>query len=265
MSKDIARNVALVTYGNLFLQERDNEFDIEKLVTDNCYRLDFVEAPIEGIEGSSKVLASGANKWYKYLNDQDAKRLKLHYQTSTQSEIPDHISTAFVGGGSHWFIEVQFEKDSDVYLCDWIPPIDSGVDTRKTHYVRFASAINHLNDSSPSVTDSRVQLQTILKKLAKFAGRFEHSKHWVRNFENPLSTLHEFEPIIPDEFLPAGIYQKDAHQLIIAAFESWVFGGMGSWNDMAFTGTDQERYELLSENLYSNLCNAIISGVNSYP
>ena len=106
MSKDIDRNVALVTYGNLFLQNRGNDFDIGKLVTGNCYSVDFVGAPIEGIAVSSKVLASDANKWFSYLKDQGAKKLILFYKESEHIDLPDHISSAFVGGGSQCFIEV---------------------------------------------------------------------------------------------------------------------------------------------------------------
>ncbi|MBE0527415.1 MAG: hypothetical protein IH631_10760 [Candidatus Thorarchaeota archaeon] len=118
---------------------------------------------------------------------------------------------------------------------------------------------------SPSVAESREQLQTVLQQLSKLAGKFEFSKHWVSNFEIPLTTLREFEPKVVDEFLPAGIYSKEAHQLIVAAFGSWVFGGMGSWNDLVFSGDSQDLYTSLSDNLYSTICKAIVSAVNSYP
>ncbi|TFG95018.1 hypothetical protein E4H12_14115 [Candidatus Thorarchaeota archaeon] len=264
MSQDIARNVALVTYGNVFLQKQ-TEFDIDTLVTHNCYRLDFIEPPVERIAGSTKILAKDAPLWFKYLKDQGAKKLKIHYQTLFQSELPDHISTAFVGGGSHWFVEVQFEKDSDLYLSDWVPPEDSEVDMMKTHYIRIEKNTRHLDGPSPSVAESREQLQTVLQQLSKLAGKFEFSKHWVSNFEIPLTTLREFEPKVVDEFLPAGIYSKEAHQLIVAAFGSWVFGGMGSWNDLVFSGDSQDLYTSLSDNLYSTICKAIVSAVNSYP
>lgn len=264
MSQDIVRNIALVTYGNVFLQKQTG-FDLESLVTHNCYRLDFIDPPVKGIAGSAKILAKDTQMWFNYLKDQGAKRLKLHYQPTTQSEIPDRISSAFVGGGSHWFVEVQFQKDGDLYLSDWVSSEDSGIDRMKTHYLRIEKNTNHLDDSSLLVSESREHLQTVLQKLSKFAGKFEFSKHWVSNFEIPLTTLHEFEPSKEDEFLPAGIYSKEAHRLIMAAIGSWVFGGMGSWNDMAFNGDSQDVYMSLSDNLYSTICTSIVSGVNSYP
>jgi len=264
MSKDIARNVGLVTYGNLFLQDRGNDFDIEKLVTDNCYSFDFVGAPIEGIAGSSKVLASNANKWFSFLKDQGAKKLKLFYKKSEQVDLPDHISAAFVGGGSQWVVEVQFDSTSDLYLSGWAPSDNMGIGRGKTHYLRFNCDIPHLDDTSLSVRVAREKLSTVLQDLSEFVGKFEHTKHWMGNFEYALETLNEFEPEVADEFLPAGIYSKEVHQLLQAAFASWVFGGMGSWNDMAFGGADQDQYDSLSEKLYTTLCNSIVSGVNGF-
>ena len=264
MSQKLMQLVALVTYGNLFLQDRGNDFDIDKLVTHNCYRLDFVDMPIDGIAGSTKVLASDANKWFAYLKDNGAKQLKLFYRTSSQIDLPDHITSAFVGGGSQWLIEVQFETTSDLYLSEWYPTEEMGLDTRKTHYVRFGRDMIHIDDVSLPVSKSRGKLSKVLQEHAKFVGKFDYAKHWVDNFNSAQSTLQEYEPQVTDEFIPAGVYSKEARQLIEGAFASWVFGGMGSWNDMSFSGADQGKYELLSEKLYSTLCNAIVSGVNSY-
>jgi hypothetical protein len=268
MSKDIARNVALVTYGNLFLQGKGSDFDIDTLVTHNCYGLDFVDPPIDGIAGSSKVLASDTNKWFGYIKDQGAKKLKMFFKKSEQSGLPDHISSAFVGGGSYWFIEVQFDSTSDLYLSGWIPSGDVGNDTRKTHYLHFNHDMIHLDDISLSVSDAREKLNTVLQELSAFAAEFKHITPWVSNFENARSTLTDFEPNVADEFLPVGIYSKEARQLIEAAFASWVFGGMGSWNDMAHMAMSSDnhgRHAKLSEELYWAICTAVVAAVNSYP
>jgi len=267
MSQDIARNVAMVTYGNLFLQDCGNDFDIDRLVTDNCYNLDFVDPPIENIAGSSKVLATDANKWYKYLKDNGAMKLKLFYKPSEHADLPDHISTAFVGGGSHWFIEVQFDSTSDLYLSGWMPSEDMGFNKRRTHYLRINHEMKHLDDPSLSVDESRENLSTVLRELSEFVNEFDHTKPWLSHFEYALTILREFEPIVADEFLPAGIYSKNTHQLIEAAFRSYVFGGMGSFNDMAHMAMSSEnhgRHAKLSEELYAAICTAIVSGVNSY-
>jgi len=260
MSNRFEQVVSLVTYGNVYLQNKSDEFDIENSITKYCHGLDFIDRPIEGMAGSTKVIASDAYKWFDYLKGQNAKRIKLHYRSSSQTELPDHISSAFVGGGSQWFVEVQFEDKSHLYLSaeDSVAP--------KDHYVVLERDLDHLEDLAPSVSESRKQIGKVLENLIAFARRFEHTQNWAENFTNSLKTMNEFEPEDTDDFIPSGIYSKEARQLIETAFRSsGVFGGMGSWNDLAFSGEDQEQYTSLSEELYSTLCQAIVSGVNSYP
>ncbi len=264
MSKELAKLVALSTYGNLYLHGKDNELDIEQYVTQHCHGLDFIDPPIEGIAGSSKVLAPDAKKWFSYLKNQDAKRIKILYKPSSQAGLPDHISAAFVGGGSRWLVEVQFVDKSHLYLGGWVPPEDSVSDSWKTHFVRLERELDHIEYPALTVTESREQIARVLRALIEFVKRIEHTQHWADNFNNSLKTLNEFEPQASDDFIPSGIYSKDARQLIETAFRSWVFGGMGSWNDLAFSGEDHEQYAVLTRELYEAVCNAIVSGVNSY-
>jgi hypothetical protein len=54
-------------------------------------------------------------------------------------------------------------------------------------------------------------------------------------------------------------------QIIFSAGSAWVFGGMGSWNDLGFDSKeDNKTCERLSERFYSNINKAIIVGANTY-
>jgi len=192
MSNKFEQVVSLVTYGNLYLQNKSSEFDFENLVTQHCHGLDFINRPIEGIAGSDKALAADTNKWFDYLKGGDTKRIKLHYRPSSQTELPDHISSAFVGGGSQWFVEVQYEDKSHLYLSGWVP--SEGLVSHKTHYVLLERNLNHLDDLAPPVSESREQFGKVLGNLSEFAARFDHTQNWASNFSNSLKTLKEFEP-----------------------------------------------------------------------
>jgi hypothetical protein len=52
-------------------------------------------------------------------------------------------------------------------------------------------------------------------------------------------------------------------QLLGAAETAWVFGGMGSWNDMGFHGETQTHYEEVSEELYKLVNKVIVASANS--
>ena len=55
----------------------------------------------------------------------------------------------------------------------------------------------------------------------------------------------------------------DARQILGAAQAAWVFGGMGSWNDLGFEGHAQDEYTALSDELFSLLNQAICEAANS--
>jgi hypothetical protein len=55
----------------------------------------------------------------------------------------------------------------------------------------------------------------------------------------------------------------EAKQLLGAVQAAWVFGGMGSWNDLGFDGDDQQEYDKLSIELFLLLNQAICSAINT--
>ena len=115
------------------------------------------------------------------------------------------------------------------------------------------------------MSDARERLNEVLENLIAFTSRFEYTQHWAENFKQSKQTLTEFEPVDSDDFIPFRIYSLVARRLLETSFRSWVFGGMGSWNDLAFSGEGQAEYTSLTRELYEAICNSIVSAVNSYP
>jgi hypothetical protein len=64
--------------------------------------------------------------------------------------------------------------------------------------------------------------------------------------------------LAPSSFLPP--YAED---LLAAAQWAWVFGGMGSWNDMSFEGDDSTEYAQLTQELYAAVNEAVVVATNA--
>ncbi len=65
--------------------------------------------------------------------------------------------------------------------------------------------------------------------------------------------------------VPAAGYSLDARQLLAMASRAWVFGGMGSWNDIGFTDAARnEEYRRVSQELYRAVTDAIRDAANSF-
>ena len=126
----------------------------------------------------------------------------------------------------------------------------------KDHFVLIEENWGHVEQNYSSLEDARKRLNRILKQISDFASKFDYTKHWSENFERSRKVLYDFEPQESDEFIPYGVYEKEARQLIESAFSSWVFGGMGSWNDLGFSADDQDEYHMLSSELYDAICKA---------
>ena len=53
----------------------------------------------------------------------------------------------------------------------------------------------------------------------------------------------------------------EARQLLATASHAWVFGGMGSWNDVALT--DDERYKPVTAELFEAVLEAVVAATNA--
>ncbi|NOZ12315.1 MAG: hypothetical protein GXO69_01550 [Acidobacteria bacterium] len=59
-----------------------------------------------------------------------------------------------------------------------------------------------------------------------------------------------------------GYLSDQARAILDACQRAWVFGGMGSWNDMWFDGNEQKEYEKVSDRLFKVLNQAISEAAN---
>jgi hypothetical protein len=89
-----------------------------------------------------------------------------------------------------------------------------------------------------------------------FAGAF-------RNASGKLSSADPLAGTYHSDLAPTPIMPLEAKQLLASAQAAWVFGGMGSWNDLGFDGNDQQEYTALSDELFLLLNQAIGATVNT--
>ena len=67
------------------------------------------------------------------------------------------------------------------------------------------------------------------------------------------------------ELLPLCGYSVAAHRLLAAATASWVFGGMGSWNDMNFPDKAiQHQYQTLTNTFYDAVESGCLAAANAF-
>jgi hypothetical protein len=108
-------------------------------------------------------------------------------------------------------------------------------------------------------------LARILPRIARFAR--EHSlESFAQSFDAALACLRSDQPLqaaFHRDIAPRGSLSLQAEQLLGAAQAAWVFGGMGSWNDLSFEAEAGERYTQLSDALYHHLNLAAVAAANT--
>jgi hypothetical protein len=111
---------------------------------------------------------------------------------------------------------------------------------------------------------ARAALSSALEAVREFS-EGQELRYWSKHFRRCLLRLSLEPQPLEDilELLLLNGLPLPAVQLVNAAMAADVFGGMGSWNDLAFDDADAKSYEDLSNRLLQAMKSAFRAGLNS--
>lgn len=270
MQGTIAQIVALAIYGNACFSGTGQvvPFPSTHSTLAFCEFVKFVDLTRSSESWSETLFAVDPASWIQKLKSNGVHAARMAYMSSAENRdgATDRMLVGFVGGGGRWLLETRGPDGSDYWEGRWEVGGQGRTD-RKIWQVTYGRIA--INQSSP--LHSPVDLEDLKRHLAKnlteisvFA-RHHKLDGFAKAFENGLSSLESLSPgadLYHNDMVLAGM-PLTAAQLLSAAQSSWVFGGMGSWNDLGFEGHEQAVYEGLSEELYRLLNEAIVSATNS--
>lgn len=266
MNAEIAQLVAVVCRGNAELRD----FDLPDFFPDNstcqfCERVEFV-VPVRGffLKWKEKVIAHSPDKWFQQLCDVVIEGLELCYQSSGGGTSHDRELAGFVGGGGNWSIKESIWGEYHQWAPIW--RAGSNADDRRpwsVTYRRIGSAASPSPPSKLSPIDAARQLDAALKDILGFAA--QSAEDYVEHFDGARQALRgkDCSRIYHKDLAPVGALTDEGARLLDACQLAWVFGGMGSWNDMSFEGDAGRQYELVSEALFVAVNSAIVVAANS--
>ena len=120
----------------------------------------------------------------------------------------------------------------------------------------------------PELEEVRSNLRTALRSAEAFARRPEmEAGSWAEWFSRARALLDDPAPEPPfhRDMLPATDTRLAARQILAASVQAYVFGGMGSWNDLGFADADlQTEYDGVTRKLYETLKTAILAASNAF-
>ncbi len=244
MTEKIARIVALTCYGNAFLQGTD----VGELFPKNLTCMFYDHVPFMSVE-----------KWFRFLKTSNAIGIRLSW--APRNALLDCLTVGLFGSGGPWTLEVLLPKNrSEFWIARHVAKNWCARDNLA--YCRIskrATKKSKLDD----LQINEARLRQALREIYSFSTRC--CCGWSQVFEDALDILDSGKNnlnVYYADLAPAGQLSDRARTLLDACQRAWVFGGMGSWNDLLFDGDDEIEYRRVSDQLFHALHHAIAAAAN---
>ena len=268
MQGTIAQPAALAIFGNDVLRgySRQN-FWPTATVFKFCKAVKFVALSGQATKPTESPFAEDPMQWIARLRDEGTTRLHIHAVTGSAPGISDRMSVGFVEGGGRWLIETQRARVSDLWQARWQTVNRDDPDQKiwEVAYFRIDQGRPHIPLQTKSLAALRQDLMMVLSKIEAFAAR-QKLEYFAGAFRKATGLLSSDDPLSEtyhSDLAPTPAMPLEAKRLLAAVQAAWVFGGMGSWNDLGFDGDDQREYDALSVELFSLLNQTLCVAINA--
>ena len=269
MNGPLAQIVALTCHANAFLQGKTlKRFFPENSTCSFCDSISFVKLK-SSLTGKIRetLIAPSPDEWFRYLKGSGVTDVLLSWKPQNREKTRDRMTAGFVGGGGTWTMEVLLpKKRGESWEARWEVWNQKAPDQRiwRVTYAQISQGAT-AEVEIPNLSDIKEQLARSLQDIHSFSSR-HRLDGFTRTFSDALNMLSGnagFHSAYYNDLAPENFLSEKAEVILDACQRSWVFGGMGSWNDMGFKGDEQDRYETVSEQLFQTLTEAIQAAANS--
>jgi hypothetical protein len=269
MNGPIAQIVALTCHANAFLRG----LPVPAFFPGNstCQFCDWVKfvSVSKTLLGKAREtrVAENPNDWFQHLKIAGMLGVRLSCTPQNSPGISDRMSSAFVGGGGSWAMEECRDRaKSAVWMSRWQVWNQNAPERRiwRVDYGRVSTP-PPLAGGVADLELAQTRFRSALEEIHRFS-----EKHGCGGFT--ACFIRAMETLDSDGAKRHG-YHKDlvvggaapslADTLLDAAQSAWVFGGMGSWNDMGFEGAKQVEYDRVSQHLFAVLNETIQVAANA--
>jgi hypothetical protein len=246
MNGELAQLVALAAHGNAFLA--GCEPDPPELESSTTFKY---MAALEFADGTEELTTTSA--WFEMLRAEGVPGLAVAAAPMGRNFV------AFANAGRWWL-----DDRERAWRAEW-----SVTDLHASDH-RIWSVVYRVFDppevdDAPDVATARIRLEEALTDVSNFCDR--HSTGFEEHFERASRFLASPQPTMSyyRDVLPQRGYVLAARQLLAAATEADLFGGMGSWNDLVFDEPNAKaEYEAVSDRLFEGVIGATVAAVNSF-
>jgi hypothetical protein len=175
------------------------------------------------------------------------------------------MTAGLVGGGGTWTLAaVRADGRSDFWQSRWSVWNREAPERRIWRVTYGRTGEGRTDDrAEPTLEEMETRLRQTLREIHAFAER-QGCTNFAACFANAMDTLatgaaHGYH----QDLAPLNALPPKSWRMLDATQAAWVFGGMGSWNDMGFDGAEGKEYDRVSEQLYAAITEAMCVAVNA--
>ena len=261
MSGELAELIALVAHGNAYLCGLRQA---AKLTRSNS-TFQYVES-VRFVRRSrlrrAATVATTTADWFQALESSGAKRISLVARADADRNL---VGLANAGTGA---MLVHLQGASDVWTGTWSVTSPRAPDDRIWSVVyEGRRALRGARAPSVDVSAARERLRDVLTEAEFLAAGKRGLGGFASWFGDARRLLDDPDPTPPyhPDLLPDVGYTLAARQLLASAARAWVFGGMGSWNDVYLEDErSRTEYERVSGDLWHAVLNGLCGAVNAF-
>ncbi len=268
MNGPLAQIIALTCHGRSALNgEAAEPFFPGNSTCTFCAQIDFVTLEPDGSGGPlARPVANSPDEWFAVLRERGAQTIRLSHTPGNDPGISDRMSAGFVGGGGSWCMEVLLDDGrSEFWLARWKVENRDAPDNR-IWGVSYGCVASGASTTLPQqeLEDILARLRHSLTQIHAFSSRHDYCSGFTACFERALESLDEgIRKGFHQDLAPEGQLPDASMRIFEACQHAWVFGGMGSWNDIWFEDAEQAEYDRVSEQLFTMINQAIPAAVNA--
>ena len=199
--------------------------------------------------------------WMETLARAGAIGARVHWAPSNRSITSDRMSAGLVGGGGTWLLEMfTAARQSLFWIAHWQVWNQQEPDQRiwRVHYPTPA-------DDAVDADAVTGRLRGALVEMRHFARRHQQCEPFIASFDRALDSLTSGRRSgYHQDLAPPGILSDAEARILDACQPAYVFGAMGSWNDLSFEPSAEAEYTRISDGAFETVHASIVSAVNGW-
>jgi hypothetical protein len=268
MDGPFAQIAALAIAGNHYLKGHAlGRFWPDSPSFNFCKHVRFITLSGEDDKPDEHPYAEDYPSWLAKLRVDGVVGFRLIHIAVNKPQISDRMSAGLVGGGGRKLIEAVHAETMDGWEAGWAAknPKDPDRKIWEVNYARIGQGLARRDMIPYNLTSMVHALEKDLGAILAFA-RSQKADDFTGTFEAGLAALADTTPLHHSfnfKGMEAMLPDQRAQKILAASDVAWVFGAMGSWNDLGFEGKAQKAYETLSDKLFNDMTICITTAVNS--